>query len=174
MAKNQATLKGVPTYIGPESSREADITPEQKALTPSDAAKAIIARSPQVAKRTADAAEFQPSRSHDASGPVPGTNTENYFQESLGQREGHMAGACGDERPSRIVGDLVTGGPRDGYATQGVEVNLGGDMASGQPDADPFTPGAQDAGTFHKGVTDWPEEKGSGTTPMQKGAQLGK
>src|SRR2546426_368490 len=100
MSKNQATLKGVPTYIGPETSREADITPEQKALTPADAARNML-RNPQVARLTADAAEFQASPKHDPSGAIIGTNAENYFQESLGQREGHEAGARGDMSPTR-------------------------------------------------------------------------
>ena len=168
--KNERSVTIAPAYT--PKATETQIPEEQKILVAGPGAGAAMIARPQSARLTADAAEFQPSRVHDASGAVPGTNTENYFQESLGQREGHSAGACGDERPTNLVGDNVTGMPRDGYANQATPWDAGADMATGgEPRGPGNHPGPQDS---HRGVSDWPEQKGSGTEPLQKGAQLGK
>ena|SRR5438093_1705935 len=122
----QTQLKGVPTYVGPESPHDNTTEPEQKNLVAGPGAGAAMLARPQVARLTADAKEFQPST-------------------------------------SRIVGDNVTGMPQGGYAMQDTPVDLGADMATGgEPDGPKSAnrPGPQNS---HRGVTDWPEEKGSGS-----------
>src|SRR5712692_6304778 len=94
-------VKGVPEYLGPEVPQTTQITEQQKALTPADAARNML-RKPQVARLTADAAEFKPTERHDPSGATPGTNAENFFP---ARERGTVAGAAGDLSPSRIVGD---------------------------------------------------------------------
>src|SRR2546426_87171 len=122
----QTQLKGVPTYVGPESPHDNTIEPEQKNLVAGPGAGAAILARPQVARPDADAAVFQPS-------------------------------------PVRIVGDLVSGMPRAGEAYRNTEADPGADMCTGgEPDANPDLVGRQDPGdSFHRGVTDWPEQKGS-------------
>src|SRR5438445_12574789 len=95
-------VKGVPEYLGPDVPQTTQITEQQKALTPADAALAIILAKPAGTFKTANAAEFQPTERHDPSGALAGINAENYFQP--GER-GTMPGARGDLSPSRIVGD---------------------------------------------------------------------
>jgi len=76
--------------------------------------------------------------------------------------------------PTRVVGDLVSGMPRAGYPAQGIEVDLGADMATGgEPDATPETPGVQNPGTYYRSIGDYPGGKGSGTMPQQPGGQGG-
>jgi len=76
--------------------------------------------------------------------------------------------------PARIVGDLVTGGPRDGYPAQGIPVDLGADMATGgEPDATPLTPGSQNPDDYYREIKDFPGGQGSGAEPLQPGGQDG-
>jgi hypothetical protein len=172
MAKNERSVTIAPAFA--PKARETQVDEEQKVLVAGPGAGAAILARPQVARLTADAKEFQPSLSHDPSGAVPGTNTENYFQP--GER-GTAAGARGDTSPSRIVGDDVTGMPRAGEAFRDTVVDLGADLASGgRPDTDPHTAGLQGQALkdYHRSVTDWPAQVGAGDEPMQKGGQLGK
>src|SRR5206468_2565999 len=95
----------------------------------------------QVPRLSADAAEFQPTERHDP-GPLPADEYGD-FRYQPGE-PGTPAGSQGDMSPTRIVGDMVTGGPRDGYAAQGIEVDLGADLATGgRPDTAPEEPGLQ-------------------------------
>src|SRR5438046_1462527 len=119
-------------------------------------------RGRQVARLSADAAEFQPSERHDP-GPLPAAEFGDFHYQP--GEPGTPAGSQGEMRPTRIVGDLVTGGPRDGYAAQGIEVDLGADLATGgRPDTAPEAPGLQGQALedFYRSIADWPGGKGAG------------
>jgi hypothetical protein len=163
---NQRMTSGVPEYLGPSVPQDKQIPEQQRALTPSDAAAAILSRAPQVAKRTANDAAFQPSPRHDPRGPMDTSFAASPdFYDTPGER-GTMPGACGDMRATDLVGDLVAGMPRGGDAFKTTPVDLGADMATGgEPDGPKSDnrPGAQD---YHRTVTDWPAQVGKGDEGM--------
>ncbi len=125
------------------------IQTEQHELCPADAAREMLRR-PQVATRTANDAAFQPGTRHDH--PLFGESQgdDNAFRLVPGER-GTAAGARGDTSPTH----------------RNTEADPGADMCTGgEPDADPFKAGLQNPGdTFHRGVTDWPEQAGTGSGP---------
>jgi hypothetical protein len=132
---------------------------------------ADLLKRPQVARLTADAAEFQPSTSHDH--PLYGQSggDDNMFRVVPGE-PGQVAGAVGDTRASNIVGDMVSGMPRAGDAFRDTPVDLGADMATGgEPDGPKSSnqPGAQN---FYRSVKDYPDGQGSGTVGMEPTGQL--
>jgi|SRR5712664_1924472 len=170
MARNQRDLKGIPQAVAPLGDPIPNTTePEQKMLVAGPGAGAAILARPQVARLTADAAEFQPNQRHDPSGAIVGTNAENYFQP--GER-GTMAGARGDQQPTRLVGDMG-GMPRAGYAEMNTPVDLGADLASGGEPDGPKTANESGPQDYFRSIKDFPGGKGSGTVSQNPGNTQG-
>jgi hypothetical protein len=150
--KSKPNQKSLDSYVGgsmPGAPPANTLDEEQKVLTPGD----LNLSTRQVARLTADAAEFQPW---------------------AGQRPNDGIGMVPASRDARIVGDNVSGMPQAGYAAQSIPVDLGADMCSGgEPDGPKSSnePGAQN---FFRSIETFPGGQGSGTTPLQPGAQLGK
>jgi len=152
--KTRPNQKSLDSYVGgsmPGAPPANTLDEEQKVLTPADLNLSSRQR------------------------PNPDANNEA-FQPWAGQMLNDGVNSVPASRDARIVGDMVSGGPRDGYAAQGIVWDAGADLATGgRPDTDPHAAGLQGQALkdSYRSIEDYPGGQGSGTTPMQKGGQLG-
>jgi hypothetical protein len=147
MAINQKRLPD-PAYLAKLGVEPEDVKPDQKTLTPA---------------------------SVDLSGrqrPNPDANNE-VFQPWAGQRPNDGIGMVPADRSARIVGNMATGMPQDGYAAQSIPVDLGADMATGGEPDGPKSGNEAGAQNFYRSIKDLPGGQGSGSAPLNPGGQTG-
>lgn len=123
--------------------------------------RGLLARTPQGAKPSADAPEFQPFRSDSEKEEV----RWQHGSESAGQyagidsQPGTPPGGLAEDSmfnaKTRLVGDMVTGpDPKGVFRSKNAPVDLGADMATGgEPDGPGNQTGTQD---YHRAIKDFP------------------